>query len=287
MSLNWSKNHQPGIPDKEFKGKSEVKTDYGDCIVEMDTRSGRILQKLRDLGIDKNTLVVYTVDNGTWQDVYPDAGYTPFRGTKGTVREGGSRVPTIAWWPGHIPAGSQTHAIAGGLDLMATFAAAAGATLPTKDRAGKPMIFDSINQLPVMLGEKKSVRNHWVYFTEQELLPGAYRFGKFKVVWNLRGGDGQATGGLAVDTNLGWKGPSAYVATVPQVFDLMQDPQERYDILMTNWTEKTWVVFRVEGELAKLKASYVKYPPRPMQSFVEDMPYTINQFREDQGLPKK
>jgi arylsulfatase len=67
----------------------------------------------------------------------------------------------------------------------------------------------------------------------------------------------------------------------------MQDPQERYDILMTNWTEKTWVVFRVEGELAKLKASYVKYPPRPMQSFVEDMPYTINQFREDQGLPKK
>jgi len=287
MSLNWSKNHQPGIPYQDFKGKSAVKTSYGDCIVEMDTRSGRILQKLRDLGIDENTLVIYTVDNGTWQDVYPDTGYTPFRGTKGTVREGGSRVPTLAWWPGTIPAGSETHAIAGGLDFMATFAAAAGVTLPEVDRAGKPTTFDSENLLPLLKGEKKSVRNHWLYFTEEELLPGAMRYGKFKVVWNLRGDDGQATGGLAVDTNLGWKGPAKYVATAPQVFDLWQDAQERYDLLMTNWTEKTWVVFAVEGEVKKLLANYKKYPPRPMQSFVQALPYTIDQFRTDQGLPKK
>ena len=287
MSLNWSKNHQPGIPAKEFKGKSEVKTPYGDAVIELDTRSGRVLQKLRDLGIDKNTLVVWTVDNGTWQDVYPDAGYTPFRGTKGTVREGGTRVPTVAWWPGTIPAGTETHAIAGGLDFMATFAAVAGAKLPTKDRAGKPIYFDSKNILPLLMGEKKSVRKQWLYFTEEELLPGAMRFGKFKVVWNLRGDDGQSTGGLAVDTNLGWKGPSKYVATAPQVFDLMQDPQERYDLLMTNWTEKTWVVFAVEGEVAKLLANYKKYPPRPMQSFVEGMPYTIDAFRKDQGLDKE
>jgi arylsulfatase len=287
MSLNWSKNHQPGIPDTEFKGKSEVKTPYGDCVIEMDTRSGRILAKLRELDIDRNTLVVYTVDNGTWQDVYPDTGYTPFRGTKGTVREGGSRVPTIAWWPGTIPAGQDTHAIAGGLDFMATFAAVAGATLPTKDRAGKPMVFDSINQLPVMMGEKKSVRNRWLYFTEEELLPGAMRYEKFKVVWNLRGDNGQPTGGLAVDTNLGWKGPKKYVATAPQVFDLMQDPQERYDIFMNGWTEKTWVAFAVAGEVDKILANYKKYPPRPMQSFVIDMPYTINEFRKEHGLDKK
>ncbi len=65
----------------------------------------------------------YTTDNGAWQDVYPDAGYTPFRGTKGTVREGGNRVPAIAVWPGRIKAGTQNHDIVGGLDLMATFAA--------------------------------------------------------------------------------------------------------------------------------------------------------------------
>jgi arylsulfatase len=196
-------------------------------------------------------------------------------------------VPTIAWWPGTIPAGQTTHAIAGGIDLMATFAAAAGATLPTNDRDGKPTYFDSQNQLPVMTGEKKDVRNSWLFFTEEELLPGAVRYGKFKVAWNLRGDDGQTTGGLAVDANLGWKGPEKYVATAPQVFDLMQDPQERYDIFMNNFTEKTWVAFAVAGVVNGILENYKKYPPRPMQTFVIDQPYTIDEFREDQGLKKK
>ena len=76
------------------------KSKYADSVVELDTRIGRIMDKLRALGLDKNTLVFYTTDNGAWQDVYPDAGYTPFRGTKGTVREGGNRVPAIAWLAG-------------------------------------------------------------------------------------------------------------------------------------------------------------------------------------------
>ena len=92
------------------------------------------MDKLRALGLDKDTLVVYTTDNGAWQDVYPDAGYTPFRGTKGTVREGGNRVPAIAVWPGRIKAGSKNHDIVGGLDLMATFASLGGVKLPEKDR---------------------------------------------------------------------------------------------------------------------------------------------------------
>lgn len=285
MSLNWAKNHQPNIPADDFVGKSAAKTKYADSVVEMDTRSGRILDKLRELGIDKDTLVVYTVDNGAWQDVYPDSGYTPFRGTKGTVREGGNRVPTIAWWPGTIPAEQDTHAIAGGLDLMATFAAAAGINeLPKTDRAGEPMIFDSINQLPVMKGEKESVRDTWFYFTESELAPGAVRTNRFKITWNLRGDDGKATGALAVDTNQGWKGPSSYVAAVPQVFDLMQDPQERYDIFMTNWTEKTWVAASSANIVKDFIATYVKYPPRKMQSEILQMPLTIDQFRGMQGL---
>ena len=80
--------------------KSMSKSKYADSVVELDTRIGRIMDKLRALGLDKNTLVFYTTDNGAWQDVYPDAGYTPFRGTKGTVREGGNRVPAIAWMAG-------------------------------------------------------------------------------------------------------------------------------------------------------------------------------------------
>ena len=75
------------------------------------------MDKLEALGLDENTLVFYTTDNGAWQDVYPDAGYTPFRGTKGTVREGGNRVPAIAVWPGKIKPAPKNHDIVGGLDL--------------------------------------------------------------------------------------------------------------------------------------------------------------------------
>src|SRR3546814_9889930 len=92
------------------------------------------MDKVRELGLDQNTLVFYTTDNGAWQDVYPDAGYTPFRGTKGTVREGGNRVPAIAWMPGRIEANSKNHDILGGLDLMATFASVAEIELPENDR---------------------------------------------------------------------------------------------------------------------------------------------------------
>jgi arylsulfatase len=97
INVNFMKVHQPNLPAPEFEHKSLSKSKYADSIVELDTRVGRIMDKLRSLGLDQNTLVFYTTDNGAWQDVYPDAGYTPFRGTKGTVREGGNRVPAIAW----------------------------------------------------------------------------------------------------------------------------------------------------------------------------------------------
>ena len=139
INVNFMKVHQPNLPAPEFQLKSLSKTKYADSVVELDTRIGRIMDKLRALGLDKNTLVVYTTDNGAWQDVYPDAGYTPFRGTKGTVREGGNRVPAIAVWPGKIKAGAKNHDIVGGLDLMATFATVGGVKLPEKDREGQPI----------------------------------------------------------------------------------------------------------------------------------------------------
>src|SRR5215475_13261029 len=246
MSINFMKVHQPNLPAPDFIGKSLNKTKYADSVVENDTRIGRIMDKLRSLGLDKgNTLVFWTSDNGAWQDVYPDAGYTPFRGTKGTVREGGNRVPALAWMPGKIKAGSRNYDILGGLDFMATFASLAGVSLPKKDRAGEPTIFDSHDMSPVLFGTGKSARTSWFYFTENELTPGAARVGNYKAVFNLRGDNGQPTGALAVDSNLGWKGEEKYVATVPQVFDLWQDPQERYDIFMNNYTERTWVLVTI------------------------------------------
>jgi len=284
INVNFMKVHQPNMPAPEYQHKSLSKSKYADSVVELDAHIGHIMDRLRALGLDKNTLVFYTTDNGAWQDVYPDAGYTPFRGTKGTVREGGNRVPAIALWPGKIKAGAKNHDIVGGLDLMATFASVAGVPLPEKDREGQPIIFDSYDMSPVLLGTGKSARKSWFYFTENELTPGAARVGNYKAVFNLRGDNGQPTGGLAVDTNLGWKGPEKYVAIVPQVFDLWQDPQERYDIFMNNYTEHTWTLVTISDAIRELMKTYVKYPPRKMQSEGYTGPIEISKYQQFQWI---
>ena len=284
INVNFMKVHQPNLPHPDYIHKSMSKSKYADSVVELDARIGRIMDKLRALGLDKNTLVVYTTDNGAWQDVYPDAGYTPFRGTKGTVREGGNRVPAIAVMPGKIKAGSRSHDIVGGLDLMATFAKVGGVPLPKNDREGKPIVFDSYDMTPVMFGTGKSARKSWFYFTENELTPGAARVGNYKAVFNLRGDNGVTTGGLAVDTNLGWKGPEKYVAIVPQVFDLWQDPQERYDIFMNNYTERTWTMVTIADEIKNLMKTYVQYPPRKLQSLGYTGPVELSKYQSFQWL---
>jgi arylsulfatase A-like enzyme len=284
MSINFMKVHQPNLPHPDYIHKSLSKSKYADSIVELDTRIGHVMDKIRALGLDKNTLIFYTTDNGAWQDVYPDAGYTPFRGTKGTVREGGNRVPAIAWMPGKITPNSKNHDILGGLDLMTTFASIAGVKLPERDRENQPIIFDSYDMSPVLLGNGKSERNVWFYFTEDELSPGAVRLGNYKAVFNLRGDDGAMTGGLAVDTNLGWKGAEKYVATAPQLFDLWADPQERYDIFMNNFTERTWTMISIAPEIEKLMKTYVQYPPRKLQSASYTGPITISAYQRLQSV---
>jgi arylsulfatase A-like enzyme len=195
------------------------------------------------------------------------------------VREGGNRVPFIAWGP-NIKPGSRNYDIVGGLDFIATFAKLAGTTLPANDREGKPIIFDSYDMTPVLFGTGKSQRNEWFYFTENELTPGAARVGNYKAVFNLRGDNGQPTSGLAVDSNLGWKGAEKYVATVPQVFDLWQDPQERYDIFMNNYTERTWTMVTISDAIKTLMKTYVQYPPRKLQSESYAGPVTLTQYEQ-------
>ena len=282
INVNFMKVHQPSMPHPDYEHKSMSKSKYADSVVELDAHIGNIMNKLRELGLDKNTLVFYTTDNGAWQDVYPDAGYTPFRGTKGTVREGGNRVPAIAWMPGKIAANAKNHDIVGGLDLMATFAAVADVALPKQDREGEPIVFDSYDMSPVLFGTGQSGRKAWFYFTENELTPGAARVGNYKAVFNLRGDNGMATGGLAVDSNLGWKGPEKYVATVPQIFDLWQDPQERYDIFMNNYTERTWTLVTINAAVKEKMMTYVEYPPRKLQSEVYTGPITLTQYQRFQ-----
>jgi arylsulfatase len=167
---------------------------------------------------------------------------------------------------------------------MATFASVAGIELPTKDREGKPIMFDSYDMSPILFGTGKGLRTEWFYFTENELSPGATRVGNYKAVFNLRGDNGATTGGLAVDANLGWKGAEKYVAIVPQVFDLWADPQERYDIFMNNYTERTWTLVTISEAIKNLMQTYVQYPPRKLQSLGYNGPITISNYQRFEWL---
>jgi len=90
----------------------------------------------------------------------------------------------------------------------------------------------------------------------------------------------QAENFTTADSNLGWKGPSSYVATVPQVFDLWQDPQERYDLFMNNFTERTWTLVTIGTAIKDLMKTYVQYPPRKVQSASYTDPITISGYEK-------
>ena len=116
-----------------------------------------------------------TADNGAWQDAYPDAGTTPFRGEKGSAFEGGWRVPGLMWWPGHIPAGAVYDEMMSHIDCWATLATMVGLKPPPTatwtDNNGKPIYFDSIDNSAYILGKAKhSARNSWIYIDGESFM---------------------------------------------------------------------------------------------------------------------
>ena len=149
MYVAFMKCHNPNNPAPEFKGKSK-ESHYLDALMELDHNSGMIVEAIRELGLDENTIVVWTTDNGPWIDAWPDAGYTPFRAMKGTSFEGGWRVPAIMRWPGHIEAGRVGHGITSHIDLWATLAAMVGLEPPPhgpwQDNNCNPIWYDGVDQ---------------------------------------------------------------------------------------------------------------------------------------------
>jgi arylsulfatase A len=139
LYLPHSSVHFPLYPGDAFRGKSANGL-YGDWVEETDASVGRVLDAIRDAGLASRTLVIFTSDNGATSKGLN----TPFRGHKGSTLEGGMRVPTIAWWPGRVPAGTRTDVIAGMQDILPTFASLAGAELP-KDRK-----IDGVDLAPVL-----------------------------------------------------------------------------------------------------------------------------------------
>lgn len=166
--------HTPIHPGAAFAGKSSNGR-FGDWVEEVDWSVGQVLEALRAQGLDKDTLVVFTSDNGPWLVKGTDGGSAgPLRGGKGSTWEGGMREPTIAWWPGHVPAGSVNDAVAGTIDLLPTFVALAGGTVPATP------VIDGRDITPILLGQsKESAREAHYYFSGYELQ--AVRQGRWKL----------------------------------------------------------------------------------------------------------
>ena len=158
----------------DFKGKSKGGL-YGDVIEELDFNVGRVLDKVKELGLSENTYIIFTSDNGPWWIRKDHGGHAePLRGAKTSCWEGGLRVPCIMWAPGRIPAGSETDAVAATIDLMPTLADLAG-TAPPTDR-----VIDGINISGLIQGEADTLERPYFYYQHDCLR--AVRSGKWKLM---------------------------------------------------------------------------------------------------------
>ncbi len=172
LYLPHSAVHFPHYPGKPFRHESPNGL-LGNWVEEVDWSVGQILDTLRDLKLQQNTLVLFTSDNGG--PVNQGAHNTPLRGSKGSTLEGGIRTCTIAWWPGKVPAGTSTDAITSMMDILPTFVSLGGGTLPT-DRK-----IDGVDITSVLTGSEsaEAPRNTFHYF--RGLTLEAVRSGPWKL----------------------------------------------------------------------------------------------------------
>jgi arylsulfatase A len=214
LYLPHSAVHFPLYPGKAWAGKSPHGY-YSDWVEEVDWSVGRVLDTLRELQLDTKTLVVFTSDNGGTSRGLN----TPLRGHKGSTWEGGIRVPTLAWWPGKIPAGTSTDAITGMFDILPTFVKLAGGQLP----AGRRL--DGMDITPLLLGEP-GARGHNEFFYFRGLNLEAVRSGPWKLHF---GAAAPAAAGEAKKKAAPKANPSAPAVGL-QLFHLVDDIGETKNV---------------------------------------------------------
>src|SRR3982074_2216915 len=232
-------------------------------MAQLDDDVGIVMKKLKDMGVDDNTIVVFTTDNGTEVFTWPDGGQTPFAQSKGTILEGGFRVPAMIRWPGKVPAGKVENGIISGLDWFPTFLAAAGSPNIVEElKKGKQIgdrtykvHLDGYNQTAMITGAGPPNRHEIWYFGESEL--GAVRIDDFKYRF--------------IDQPAGWLGEKTKL-DVPTLTNLRLDPFER-----TGWPDsgtkfgaqqyfdwfkyEFWRFVFVQQNVEKLAMTAIEFPP--------------------------
>ena len=268
---NTTRMHVWTFLSKKYSAMQNSDTNYGleeAGMADMDDNIGVLLKHLDDMGEADNTIVVFTTDNGAEVFTWPDGGMTPFKNTKGTVGDGGFRVPCVVRWPGHIKPGTVENGIFSGLDWFPTLMAAAGNPDITNqllkgvklgDRSYKNHL-DGYNQTDLLEGKGPSARHEIFYFGGPHL--GAVRLDNFKFVF--------------FEQPWGWPGEKV-TTDMPTLINIRQDPFERTPNIRGQspnegafgygqdfFAREFWRFVLVQQYVAKLAETAINYPP--MQS---------------------
>jgi len=247
-----------------LKAESQSKTGLGlypDGMVEHDGQVGEVLAKLKELGLDENTIVMYSTDNGAEKFTWPDGGQSPFRGEKNTNWEGGYRVPTAIRWPGVIKPGSVFNDIFAHEDMIPTLLAAAGDP-DVKEKLLKGMKvgsktfkvhLDGYNITDALAGKSPSPRNEFFYFNDDGSLV-ALRYNQWKIVFAE-----QRSHGADV-----WRDPFVPLRA-PKIFNLRSDPFEVADHEAMDynrwWMEHIFLLVPAQKYVGQFLATFKEFPP--------------------------
>ena len=228
--------HIPLGASARFRGKSPEGL-YGDVVEEVDWSAGEVLSALKRNGLDRNTLVMFSSDNGPWYQGSPGK----LRGRKNTTYEGGVREPFIARWPGSIPAGRTCHALASMMDVFPTVARLCGAGLPSKP-------LDGIDIWPLLHGDKESIeRAPLLYFDNWDLQCAR------SMNWKLH----LARHNTAAYAPAPAEGRHSYLLPKPELYNLANDPDESYDVA----AENPGIVAGLTAKIAEMLRTF----PEPVQ----------------------
>ena len=234
---------------------------YPDGMVEHDAMVGQLLDKLKALGLEENTIVMYSTDNGAEAFSWPDGGTTPFRGEKATNWEGGYRVPTAIRWPGVIKPGTVNNQVFSHEDMLPTLVAAAGVPdvkeqllkgMKVGDKTFKVHL-DGYNVTDALAGKAASPRHEFFYFSDDGSLVGL-RYDNWKIVFAE-----QRSEGLDV-----WQEPFVPLR-LPKIFNLRADPFEMADrsgIGYAHWrVDRTFLLVPAQQYIGQFLATFKEFPP--------------------------
>jgi arylsulfatase len=230
---------------------------------QMDDCIGTVVQKLKDLGVYDNTIIVFTTDNGTETFTWPDGGFTPFHDSKGSIYEGGFRAPAIVRWPGVVPPGSVINGIFSGLDWFPTLAVAAGAPEDLIDQVKSGATFDGTqyknhldgyNQVELLNGTGPSQRHELWYFANAVL--GALRLDNFKYYFVIQGEGIEAFTGPILNA-----GAMGIVNLRLDPFERTLDVQQVPAALQDFYLYEFWRFVFVQQQVATFAQSFVEFPP--------------------------